>query len=158
MLKQGDTAPGFKLPNQNNEQVALSDYLGKRLVLYFYPKDFTPGCTEQANAYSGGYDQIEALQAVVVGVSKDSPKSHADFIKKNNLRFTLLSDENLETIKLYGVWKDKKMYGKTFLGVERSTFIIDEKGIIQAVFAKVNPSKDLEAVLDYLNKMQNTSR
>lgn len=153
MLKTGDPAPAFTLPNQNNELVSLSDYLGKKLVLYFYPKDFTPGCTEQANKYSSGHDQIEAYKAIVVGVSKDSPKSHADFIKKNNLRFTLLSDENLDIIKLYGVWKDKKMYGKTFLGVERSTFIIDERGIIQAVFAKVNPSKDLEAVLDYLSRM-----
>ncbi len=153
MLKVGEKAPDFTLPNQNNEAVSLSDYLGKRLVLYFYPKDFTPGCTEQAIAYSNGYDQIDELQAVVVGVSKDSPKSHADFIKKNNLKFSLLSDESLEIIKLYEVWKNKKLYGKTFLGVVRSTYIIDEKGIIQAVFAKVNPSKDLEAVLSSLSKL-----
>lgn len=154
MLKKGDQAPSFTLPNQNNESVSLSDYLGKKLILYFYPKDFTPGCTEQAKIYSDGYDQIEAFHAVVVGVSKDSPTSHADFIKKNNLRFTLLSDENLDVIKMYGVWKENKLYGKTFLNVERSTFILDEKGIIQAVFAKVNPSKDLEAVLNFLDKIK----
>ena len=148
MLDVGIKAPDFSLPDENGVNHKLSDYLGKRLILYFYPKDNTPGCTAQACGFSDLYPQISEKDAVVLGVSKDSIKSHKNFKEKFNLGFTLLSDSELEVIKLYDVWKEKKLYGKVSMGVLRTTYLIDENGIIinanDKVKAKDNPSQVLD--------------
>ncbi len=148
MLDVGIKAPDFSLPDENGVNHKLSDYLGKRVVLYFYPKDNTPGCTAQACGFSDLYPQISEKDAVVLGVSKDSIKSHKNFKEKFNLGFTLLSDSELEVIKLYDVWKEKKLYGKVSMGVLRTTYLIDENGIIinanDKVKAKDNPSQILD--------------
>ena len=147
MLEIGTKAPEFELQDQNGDLHKLSDYLGKKVVLYFYPKDNTPGCTKQACGFSEMYPQFVEKNAVVIGVSKDSVKSHKKFEEDHNLGFTLLSDEQLDTIKAYDVWKEKKNYGKTYMGIERTTYLIDEKGIIIKSFGKVkaadNPSQML---------------
>ena len=147
MLEIGTKAPEFELQDQNGDLHKLSDYLGKKVVLYFYPKDNTPGCTKQACGFSEMYPQFIEKNAVVIGVSKDSVKSHKKFEENHNLGFTLLSDEQLDTIKAYDVWKEKKNYGKTYMGIERTTYLIDEKGIIIKSFGKVkaadNPSQML---------------
>ncbi|EHL14657.1 hypothetical protein HMPREF9629_02101 [Peptoanaerobacter stomatis] len=147
MLEIGTKAPEFELQDQNGDLHKLSDYLGKKVVLYFYPKDNTPGCTKQACGFSEMYPQFVEKNAVVIGVSKDSVKSHKKFEENHNLGFTLLSDEQLDTIKAYDVWKEKKNYGKTYMGIERTTYLIDEKGIIIKSFGKVkaadNPSQML---------------
>ncbi|MGP1599196.1 thioredoxin-dependent thiol peroxidase [Peptoanaerobacter stomatis] len=137
MLEIGTKAPEFELQDQNGDLHKLSDYLGKKVVLYFYPKDNTPGCTKQACGFSEMYPQFVEKNAVVIGVSKDSVKSHKKFEENHNLGFTLLSDEQLDTIKAYDVWKEKKNYGKTYMGIERTTYLIDEKGIIIKSFGKV---------------------
>lgn len=148
MLDVGIKAPDFSLPDENGVNHKLSDYLGKRVILYFYPKDNTPGCTAQACGFSDLYPQISEKDAVVLGVSKDSIKSHRNFKEKFNLGFTLLSDSELEVIKLYDVWKEKKLYGKVSMGVLRTTYLIDENGIIinanDKVKAKDNPSQVLD--------------
>lgn len=148
MLDVGIKAPDFSLPDENGVNHKLSDYLGKRVILYFYPKDNTPGCTAQACGFSDLYPQINEKDAIVLGVSKDSIKSHKNFKEKFNLAFTLLSDSELEVIKLYDVWKEKKLYGKVFMGVLRTTYLIDENGIIinanDKVKAKDNPSQVLD--------------
>ena len=148
MLDVGIKAPDFSLPDENGVNHKLSDYLGKRVILYFYPKDNTPGCTAQACGFSDLYPQISEKGAVVLGVSKDSIKSHKNFKEKFNLAFTLLSDSELEVIKLYDVWKEKKLYGKVSMGVLRTTYLIDENGIIinanDKVKAKDNPSQVLD--------------
>ena len=148
MLDLGIKAPDFSLPDENGVNHKLSDYLGKRVILYFYPKDNTPGCTAQACGFSDLYPQISEKDAVVLGVSKDSIKSHKNFKEKFNLGFTLLSDSELEVIKLYDVWKEKKLYGKVSMGVLRTTYLIDENGIIinanDKVKAKDNPSQVLD--------------
>lgn len=148
MLDVGIKAPDFSLPDENGVNHKLSDYLGKRVILYFYPKDNTPGCTAQACGFSDLYPQISEKDAVVLGVSKDSIKSHKNFKEKFNLAFTLLSDSELEVIKLYDVWKEKKLYGKVSMGVLRTTYLIDENGIIinanDKVKAKDNPSQVLD--------------
>lgn len=148
MLEVGMKAPDFSLPDENGVNHKLSDYLGKRVILYFYPKDNTPGCTAQACGFSDLYPQISEKDAVVLGVSKDSIKSHKNFKEKFNLGFTLLSDSELEVIKLYDVWKEKKLYGKVSMGVLRTTYLIDENGIIinanDKVKAKDNPSQVLD--------------
>lgn len=147
MLEIGTKAPEFELQDQNGDLHKLSDYLGKKVVLYFYPKDNTPGCTKQACGFSEMYPQFVEKNAVVIGVSKDSVKSHKKFEENHNLGFTLLSDEQLDTIKAYDVWKEKKNYGKTYMCIERTTYLIDEKGIIIKSFGKVkaadNPSQML---------------
>lgn len=147
MLEVGKKAPEFELQDQNGNLHKLSDYLGKKVVLYFYPKDNTAGCTKQACGFTELYPQFIEKNAVVIGVSKDSVKSHKKFEENNNLGFTLLSDEQLDTIKAYDVWKEKKNYGKTYMGIERTTYLIDEKGIIVKSFGKVkaadNPSQML---------------
>ena len=147
MLEIGTKAPEFELQDQNGDLHKLSDYLGKKVVLYFYPKDNTLGCTKQACGFSEMYPQFVEKNAVVIGVSKDSVKSHKKFEENHNLGFTLLSDEQLDTIKAYDVWKEKKNYGKTYMGIERTTYLIDEKGIIIKSFGKVkaadNPSQML---------------
>ncbi len=148
MIEVGQKAPDFELLNQDGEMVRLSDYLGKKVVLYFYPKDNTPGCTAQACGFSELYPQFIEKDAVVLGVSKDSVASHKKFKEKYNLGFTLLSDESLDVIQAYDVWKEKNMYGKKVMGVVRSTFLIDENGYIVKVFNKVkakdNPLDMLE--------------
>ena len=148
MLDVGIKAPDFSLPDENGVNHKLSDYLGKRVILYFYPKDNTPGCTAQACGFSDLYPQISEKDAVVLWFIKDSIKSHKNFKEKFNLGFTLLSDSELEVIKLYDVWKEKKLYGKVSMGVLRTTYLIDENGIIinanDKVKAKDNPSQVLD--------------
>ena len=150
MLETGMKAPEFALCNQNGETVRLSDFLGKKVVLYFYPKDNTPGCTRQACAFAAAYEEFKTLDAVVIGISKDSEASHRRFAEKNGLPFILLSDPELKAIQAYGVWQEKKNYGKVSMGVVRSTFIIDEKGLIEKVMPKVKPDTNAAEILDYL--------
>ena len=150
MLQTGMKAPDFTLTNQNGEAVRLSDYLGKKVVLYFYPKDNTPGCTRQACAFAASYEAFKAQNVAVIGVSKDSVASHVKFAQKFELPFTLLSDPSLEAIEPYGVWQEKKMCGKTCMGVVRTTFIIDEQGMIEKVMPKVKPDTNAEEILAYL--------
>ena len=148
MLEVGTKAPEFSLPDQNGTIHTLSEYAGKKVILYFYPKDSTPGCTKQACGFSELYPQFMEKGAVVLGISKDSVASHKKFEEKYNLGFTLLSDVELEAIQAYDVWKEKKNYGKVSMGVVRTTYLIDEKGIIVKAFDKVkaadNPAQMLE--------------
>ncbi len=148
MLEIGTKAPDFTLPDQNGEMKSLSDYLGKKVVLYFYPRDLTAGCSKQACAFGELYPQFLEKGAVVLGVSKDTVASHKRFEEKYGLPFTLLSDTEKEVIQAYDVWKEKKLYGKVSMGVVRSTYLIDEQGIIIKAFGKVkaadNPAQMLE--------------
>ena len=130
MLLSGSKAPDFILPNHEGKLYSLKDFLGKKVVLYFYPKDSTPGCTQQALGYKENYNKFIENDVVVIGISKDSIKSHKNFVQKNELPFILLSDPELETIKAYDVWQEKKLYGKVSMGVVRTTYIIDEDGMI----------------------------
>ena len=150
MLQAGMKAPDFTLPDKDGDLVSLSDLTGKRVVLYFYPKDNTPGCTRQACAFAGAYEDFKTLDAVVIGVSKDSVASHQRFADKYGLPFILLSDPERTAIEAYGVWQEKKNYGKVSMGVVRSTFIIDGNGIIEKVMPKVKPDTNAAEVLDYL--------
>ena len=143
-------APQFTLRDKNNNIVSLSDFAGKKVVLYFYPKDNTPGCTRQACAFAGLYKEFQNKGVEVIGVSKDSVESHVKFAEKYGLNFVLLSDPELEAIKAYGVWQEKKMCGKTCLGVVRTTFIIDEHGIIEKVMPKVKPDTNADEILALL--------
>lgn len=154
MLEKGTKAPEFILKDKEGNEVALSDFAGKRVVLYFYPKDNTPGCTKQAYGFAGMYDEFIELDVPVIGVSKDSPASHQRFVDKYALPFILLSDPELEVIKIYDVWKEKKLYGKTSLGVVRTTYIIDANGIIEEVMPKVKPDTNAADVLKYLRGQQ----
>lgn len=151
MLEVGTRAPEFTLPDKDGNNVSLSDFRGKKVVLYFYPKDNTPGCTRQACAFAGAYSQFEALGAVVIGVSRDSQASHQRFAEKNNLPFILLSDPERQAIEAYGVWQEKKNYGKVSMGVVRSTYIIDENGVIEKVMPKVKPDTNAAEILEYLS-------
>lgn len=144
MLEIGSKAPEFTLKNQNGEDVSLKDYIGKKVILYFYPKDNTPGCTAQACGFASLYPQITEKDAVVLGVSKDSVASHKKFKEKYNLPFELLADTELEVIKAYDVWKEKNMYGKLTMGVVRTTYVIDETGIIKAAATKVKAASNPE--------------
>ena len=144
MLETGILAPDFTLPDQNGEMHSLKDYRGKKVILYFYPRDNTPGCTKQACGYSERYPQFEEKGAVVLGISKDSVASHKRFEEKQGLTFTLLSDTELEVIKAYDVWKEKKNYGKVSMGVVRTTYLIDEEGIIIQANDKVKAAEDPE--------------
>lgn len=150
MLKVGDKAPMFNLPDQDGELHSLEDYKGRKLVLYFYPKDNTPGCSVQAVGFSNLIDEFLNAGATVVGISKDSVKSHKKFQCNKGLKFTILSDEELETIKAYDVWKEKKLYGKTYMGIVRTTYLIDEGGTViyasDKVKTKQNPLEMLELV------------
>jgi len=136
-LEEGDTAPDFELPSSTGKPIRLSSLKGKSVVLYFYPEDDTPGCTKEACSFRDNLPKFEGLDAVILGVSQDSLVSHERFIGKFSLNFTLLSDEGLVAHKLYGTWKLKDNYGKTYWGTERSTFVIDKKGRIKKVFRKV---------------------
>ena len=150
MLNVGEKAPEFTLPDRNGQPVRLSDFAGKRVVLYFYPRDNTPGCTRQACAFARLYEEFQALNAVVVGVSKDSAASHDRFAQKYGLPFVLLSDPELLAIQAYGVWQEKKLYGKTSMGVVRTTYLLDEQGVIQKVMPKVKPDQNAGEVLAFL--------
>lgn len=147
MLSTGTKAPDFTLPDQNGELRSLSEFIGKKVVLYFYPKDNTPGCSKQAAGFAALADEYASKGAVIVGVSRDGVASHKKFEQNYSLPFTLLSDTSLDVIKKYGVWQEKKNYGKVTMGVVRSTYIIDERGVIEKVFENVkaaeNPAKML---------------
>ena len=150
MLQEGMKAPDFTLCDKNGNQVSLSDYIGKKVVLYFYPKDNTPGCTRQACAFAAAYEGFKEKNTVVIGISKDSVASHQKFAEKYNLPFVLVSDPEKAAIEVYGVWKEKKMCGKVSMGVVRTTFIIDENGFIEKVMPKVKPDTNAEEILAYL--------
>ena len=151
MLEVGMKAPDFTLLDKGGNSVSLSDFLGKKVVLYFYPKDNTPGCTRQACAFAAAYEGFKAKDVVVIGVSKDSVASHLKFAQKHDLPFILLSDPELQAIQAYGVWQEKKLYGKVSMGVVRSTYIIDEQGMIEKVMPKVKPDTNAAEILAYLN-------
>ena len=147
MLEIGMKAPNFTLKDKNGNDVSLSDFLGKRVVLYFYPKDNTPGCTRQACAFAGAYKQFEAKDVEVIGISKDSVASHVKFAEKYDLPFILLSDPDRIAIEAYGVWQEKKMCGKVSMGVVRTTFFIDENGNIEKIMPKVKPDTNAADIL-----------
>ena len=150
MLEIGTKAPEFSLPDKEGNIVSLSDFLGKKVVLYFYPRDNTPGCSRQACAFAGAYEGFKSRDIAVIGVSKDSVASHMKFAEKYNLPFILLSDPERQAIEAYDVWKEKKLYGKVSFGVERSTYIIDEQGYIEKAMPKVKPDTNAEEILAYL--------
>ncbi len=150
MLEAGTKAPDFKLEDKDGNLVSLSDFKNKKVVLYFYPRDNTPGCTKQACSFRDNYDAFKLKDVVVIGISKDSTKSHEKFAQKNDLPFILLSDPELEAIKLYDVWQEKKLYGKVSMGVVRTTYIIDENGMIEKVYDKVKTGKNVAEILEYL--------
>jgi len=147
MVNEGDPAPDFRLPADDGHTYSLKDFRGKKVVLYFYPKDDTPGCTREACSFRDSLARVTSKGAVVLGVSKDDLDSHARFRKKYELTFPLLSDTDGMTLNAYGVWKEKSAYGKTFMGVERTTFIIDEKGRIAKVFLRVKVDGHVDEVL-----------
>ena len=150
LLQNGMQAPAFSLPDQNGKTVSLSDFFGKKVVLYFYPKDNTPGCTRQACAFASLFNAFREKNAVVIGISKDSAASHGKFAEKFGLPFVLLSDPDLQAIRAYGVWQEKKLYGKVSMGVVRTTFLIDEAGKIIKVMPKVKPDTNAAEVLAIL--------
>ena len=150
MLEVGMKAPLFTLPDKDGNLVSLSNFLGKKVVLYFYPKDNTPGCTRQACAFGESYEAFQAKNTVVIGISKDSAASHLRFAEKYHLPFILLSDPELQAIQAYGVWQEKKLYGKVSMGVVRSTYLIDERGMIEKVMPKVKPDTNAGELLEYL--------
>ena len=150
MLEIGMKAPEFTLNDKDGNAVSLSDCLGKKVVLYFYPRDNTPGCTRQACAFAAAYEGFKAKDVVVIGVSKDSVASHQKFAQKYDLPFILLSDPELQAIQSYGVWQEKKLYGKVSYGVVRTTFIIDEQGNIEKIMPKVKPDTNAVEILSYL--------
>ena len=154
MLEVGTKAPDFTLPDQDGRGVSLSNFLGKKVILYFYPKDNTPGCTKQACAFAQENEALENLGAVVIGISKDSAASHRKFADKYELPFLLLSDPELKVIQQYGVWQEKKLYGKVSMGVVRSTYLIDEQGMVEKVMEKVKPDKNAPELLEYLTKKE----
>lgn len=150
MLEVGTKAPDFTLFNQEGNEVSLSDFFGKRIVLYFYPRDNTPGCTRQACAFAQNFEGFRNQDIVVIGISKDSVASHLKFAQKYNFPFILLSDPELKAIQAYGVWQEKKLYGKVSMGVVRSTYIIDPNGNIERVMPKVKPDTNATEILAYL--------
>ena len=155
MLKEGMTAPDFRLPDQDGREVALSDFRGQKVVLYFYSKDNTAGCTRQACAFVRQYEALRDVGAQIIGISRDSAASHARFAEKNELPFLLLSDPERQAIEAYGVWQEKKLYGKVSMGVVRTTFLIDENGMILKIMPKVKPdSNAMEALEFWRNRAQ----
>ena len=147
MLEVGTKAPDFTLKNQEGQEVSLSQFAGKRVVLYFYPRDNTPGCTRQACGFAQNYEGFTQRDVVVIGVSKDSVASHLKFAQKYELPFVLLSDPDLEAIQAYGVWQEKKLYGKVSMGVVRTTYVIDPQGVIEKVMPKVKPDTNAAEIL-----------
>lgn len=150
MLEIGMKAPEFTLPDQKGQEISLSDFLGKKVVLYFYPKDNTPGCTRQACAFGAEYEGFKEKNVLVIGISKDSVASHQKFAEKYDLPFILLSDPDRKVIEAYGVWQEKKNYGKISMGVVRTTFLIDETGCIERIMPKVKPDTNAREILEAL--------
>lgn len=151
MLEVGTKAPDFTLPDKNGDPVSLKDFAGKKVVLYFYPKDNTPGCTRQACAFRQSHEEFKKHDVVLIGVSKDSVASHLKFAEKHELPFILLSDTELQAIQAYDVWKEKKVGGKVGMGVVRTTYVIDEQGIIEKAMPKVKPDTNAGDILAYLD-------
>ena len=150
MLAVGEKAPEFTLSDKDGKSVSLSDFRGRKVVVYFYPKDSTPGCTRQACAFAQSYEAFRAKNVEVIGISRDSTASHGKFAEKHGLPFILLSDPDLSAIRAYGVWQEKKLYGKVSMGVVRSTYIIDEHGYVEKVMPKVKPDTNAAEILTYL--------
>ena len=151
MLEVGTKAPDFTLPDKNGNSVSLKDFAGKKVVLYFYPKDNTPGCTRQACAFAQNSEDFKNRDVAVIGVSKDSAASHVKFAEKHDLPFILLSDTELQAIQAYDVWKEKKVCGKVGMGVVRTTYVIDEQGVIEKAMPKVKPDTNAADILAYLD-------
>ena len=152
MLEVGTKAPDFTLPDKNSTPVSLSSFRGRKVVLYFYPKDNTPGCTRQACAFAQSHEAFARKNAVVIGISKDSAASHLKFAEKYALPFVLLSDPDHQVIEAYGAWQEKKLYGKVTMGVVRSTYLIDEQGAIEKVMPKVKPDTNAAELLAHLSE------
>lgn len=155
-LEIGVTAPEFCVPNQDEEEICLRDIKGSWIILYFYPKDNTPGCTTQACGFTEALPNFEALDAMILGVSPDSPKKHRNFINKKNLKITLLADEDKELAKQFGIWRPKKLFGREYLGVVRSTFIINPNGVVAYKWEKVKVKGHVEEVKEKLKELQNS--
>ena len=154
MLETGTQAPGFTLSDKDGKERSLSEFRGKKVIIYFYSRDNTAGCTRQANAFAALYDEFKAIGAEVIGISKDSAASHAKFAEKHSLPFVLLSDPERQAIEAYGVWQEKKLYGKVSMGVVRTTFIIDENGVILKIMPKVKPDTNAADALLFLKELQ----
>ena len=150
MLEKGTKAPDFVLSDKDGNEVSLSSFLGRKVVLYFYPRDNTPGCSRQACAFAQSFEEFKNLDVAVIGISKDSVSSHVKFAEKYNLPFVLLSDPEHKAIEAFGAWQEKKNYGKVSFGTVRSTFVIDENGIIEKVMPKVKPDTNAAEILEYL--------
>lgn len=155
MTLENQQAPNFTLQNENGEQVSLQDYQGKNVILYFYPKDLTPGCTTQACDFRDSYEDFSNLNAVILGVSLDDAAKHTKFIEKHGLPFSLLVDTDHEVAEAYGVWTLKKNFGKEYMGIERTTFLINEQGIVEKEWRKVRVKNHIEDVLNYLKTRTN---
>ncbi|MCL4550935.1 MAG: thioredoxin-dependent thiol peroxidase [Bacteroidetes bacterium] len=153
MLEAGKKAPNFTLTDGNNKKISLADFKGKRVVLYFYPKDMTSGCTQEACDFRDSFPDFQKLKAVILGVSIDSPESHKKFCDKYELPFILLSDADKKVVQKYGVWKEKSMYGRKYMGIERTTFIIDGEGVIRNIFQKVKVSGHADEVMKSLGEI-----
>lgn len=151
MLEEGTKAPEIVLNDKDGNEVKLSDFAGKRVVVYFYPKDNTPGCTRQACAFRDSFEQYKELDIPVIGISKDSESSHTKFASKHELPFILLADPDLKAIRAYDVWQEKKLYGKVSMGVVRTTYLIGADGIIEKVWKKVKPDTNAGEILEYIN-------
>lgn len=149
-LNIGDIAPDFNLQDSAGKMHRLSDYRGQKAVVYFYPKDNTPGCTRQACAFRDSFAALKELNALVFGISRDDSESHQNFVKKYNLPFVLLSDPELEAIEAYGVWQKKSNFGKTYMGIVRSTFVVDENGVLIKIFPKANPDTNAADIIQFL--------
>lgn len=152
MIQEGKKAPQFSLPDSSGKKISLNDFKGKKVVLYFYPKDMTSGCTKEACDFRDSFPKFNKINAVVLGISPDSKESHQKFIDKYSLPFVLLSDESKEVLQKYGVWKEKSKYGKKYMGVERTTVIIDEEGKVIKIFPKVKVEGHVEEVLKVVNE------
>jgi thioredoxin-dependent peroxiredoxin len=153
MLQAGQKAPDFNLLNEKGENVTLNDFKNQKVVLYFYPKDDTPGCTTQACSYRDHFDEFVKRGYQIIGVSKDDLKSHQKFLEKYELNFTLLSDPDTTVIQDYGLWKEKSLYGKKYMGTARTTFLLDEEGIIIKIFENVDPKGDVQQVLTFIDSL-----
>lgn len=151
MLKIGQKAPEFTLNDKDGKEISLKDFLGKKVVIYFYPKDNTPGCTKQACGFAENFKKFEDNSIVIIGINKDSEKTHQNFANKYDLPFILLSDKEKKVLMAYDVWKEKMLYGKTSLGIVRTTFVVDEKGYIEHIFEKVRAKDNPEEVLKYFD-------
>ncbi|MCI5903845.1 MAG: thioredoxin-dependent thiol peroxidase [Oscillospiraceae bacterium] len=154
MLEENTKAPSFELNDKDGKKYSLSDFAGQKIVVYFYPKDNTPGCTRQACAFAAAYEDFKTLNVPVIGISKDSEASHRKFAEKHGLPFILLSDPELEAIKAYDVWQEKKLYGKVSMGVVRTTYVIDENGVIIKAMPKVKPDTNAAKVLEYIKSLK----